>query len=143
MRSIYGVFAVMTILGLATAATAAQPCCGNQGTWTGYAAYEAYCAPACASPGYGMVPGCCELPPTCCDHVWDGYCQELRGLDAVRALFPYRGCCGRGAGLRWGGGACGPVGAGCCVVDSVPGSVAGEQAAEGLVQIPVAPRRDP
>jgi len=34
-------------------------------------------APACCAPSYGTVSlqGCCELPPSCCRHVWDGYCE--------------------------------------------------------------------
>ena len=36
-----------------------------------------YYAPACGCPSYGlMAPGCCEYPPSRCDHVWDGYCNE-------------------------------------------------------------------
>ncbi|MGD0896866.1 MAG: hypothetical protein ABR915_03455 [Thermoguttaceae bacterium] len=34
------------------------------------------CGPVCsAGPGYA-VQGCCDHPISCCDHVWDGYCQE-------------------------------------------------------------------
>jgi hypothetical protein len=143
MRSIHGVFAVVTILALATAAMAAEPCCGNQGMWTDYGAFGGYCAPACAAPAYGLVPGCCEFPPSCCDHVWDGYCQELRGLDAVRALLPSRGLCGCGrrAGVCWGGGACGLVESTCCAFDGVEPFEAGESPREGLVEIPTAPSR--
>ena len=142
MRSICGVFAVITVFGLATAAMAAEPCCGNQATSMGYDGYAGYCAPACAAPCYGTVPGCCEFPPSCCDNVWDGYCQELRGLDALRALCPYRGCrgFGCGAGHRWGGGACASVGATCGVVDGVEPFDAGE-AGDGMVEIPAAPSR--
>jgi len=34
-------------------------------------------APACCGPSFGTVSvqGCCELPPSCCRHVWDGYCE--------------------------------------------------------------------
>ena len=145
MRSIHGVLAVVMILGLAAAAMAAEPCCGNQALWTGYGTYGGYCAPACAAPGYGMVPGCCELPRSCCDHVWDGYCQELRGLDAVRALAP--NLCSRAggcrAGLGWGGGACGPVGPTCYAVEGVGPLEAGEPPDEGTVEIPTAPSREP
>jgi len=38
-------------------------------------------APACCGPSFGTValqPGCCEFPPTCCRHVWDGYCENKR-----------------------------------------------------------------
>jgi hypothetical protein len=35
------------------------------------------CGPACAaSPGCSLVEGCCDRPFSCCEHVWDGYCQE-------------------------------------------------------------------
>ena len=130
-------------MGLATAAMAAEPCCGNQAMSMGYGGYAGYCAPACAAPSYGLVPGCCEFPPSCCDHVWDGYCQELRGLDALRALCPYRGCRGLGCGAvqGWGGAACSPVGLGCCEIDSVERPEAGEPPGDAVVEIPVAPIR--
>ncbi len=145
MRLICGVFAVVTIFGLATAAMASEPCCGNQGMSMGYGAYAAYCAPACGAPGYGMFPGCCELPPSCCDHVWDGYCQELRGLDAVRALFPNRYSGGGRCrdGLGWDGGACGPAGPGYCAVDAMEVVAPGEQPDQGMVEIPTAPSLAP
>jgi hypothetical protein len=35
------------------------------------------CGPAGApSCGCTLVQGCCDHPFSCCDHVWDGYCQE-------------------------------------------------------------------
>lgn len=34
-------------------------------------------APACGGTfGYGLAPGCCECPPSCCDNAWDTYCEE-------------------------------------------------------------------
>ena len=143
MRSICRVLAVVAILGLATGATAAEPCCGNYGMWAGYGAYEGYCAPACGAPCYGLVPGCCEFPPSCCDHVWAGYCQELRGLDAVRALFPNRCCrgCGRGVGAGCCGPACEAMGTGCCASDPAPGVAPAAPPAEASVEIPLAPKR--
>ena len=79
MRSIGWVVAILAVGGLSAGASAAETCCGSQATFTGHGASAAYCAPACAAPGYGsLVPGCCELPPSCCDNVWDGYCQERR-----------------------------------------------------------------
>ena len=137
MRSIGGVFAVVTIFGLTTAAMAAGPCCGNQAVSPDYGGYAAYCAPACAAPCYGMVPGCCEFPPSCCDNVWDGYCQEPRGLDALRGYFGCRGYrgCGSGAGLR----ACGPVEPACCPVDGVEAVDAVGSTGAGIVDIPAAP----
>lgn len=67
------------------------------GPWGG--GWAAYGAPACGGPGYGaMVPGCCEFRPNCCDHVWDGYCQN-RGCHKKHGVgcgtcggLPCRGC---------------------------------------------------
>ena len=106
MRSMCWVFAVLALCGLASAAAGVEPCCGSQATFSPYEGYAGYAASACAAPGYGMVPGCCELPPSCCDNVWDGYCQE-RGQRAcgfrrasrchpARYHFPHAmgACCG-------------------------------------------------
>jgi len=35
-----------------------------------------YAAPACAMPGFGLTPGCCEPRRPCCENVWAGYCME-------------------------------------------------------------------
>lgn len=38
-------------------------------------------APACCGPSFSTVSlqqGCCETPPSCCQHVWDGYCENKR-----------------------------------------------------------------
>jgi len=89
MRSMCGVFAVLALCGLASEAAGFEPCCGSQATFTAYEAYAGYAASACAAPGYGLVPGCCEFPPSCCEHVWDGYCQER----CHRACGFRRACC--------------------------------------------------
>jgi hypothetical protein len=37
------------------------------------------CGTACgcgAGCGISLQPGCCENPPRCGDHAWDGYCEE-------------------------------------------------------------------
>jgi hypothetical protein len=143
MRSICGILAVVATLGLATTAVAAGPCYGDSGMWANHNAYGGYSAPACGAPWYGLVPGCCEFPPSCCRHVWDGYCQELRGMDAVRAFFPNR-CgrgCGQGAGLHCSQPACGPADAGCCPIDDLPGDAPETETIEDLLEIPPAPPR--
>jgi len=96
MRSMYGVFAVVAVCGLVSTAAGGGPGWGDHAGCAGCGAYAAYSAPACAAPGYGLAPGCCEFPPSCCQHVWDGYCQE-------RARWLSR-CCG--AGALCGGGYC-------------------------------------
>jgi len=96
MRSIRWVFAVLAVCVLSSTAAGQEPCRGGQVTFNAYGACGGYSAPACACPGYGMVPGCCELPPSCCDNVWDGYCQERRrGLCGCRQAFgpPAQSCC--------------------------------------------------
>ena len=88
----------------------------------GYGSYETLSAPACAAPGYGLVPGCCESAPSCCDNVWDGYCQESHCFS-----FPlFRGCrlaprCGLGGG-------------GCCPAQPTCGE-AGCQPSQGTVDV--------
>jgi hypothetical protein len=139
MRS---VIAVVAVVVLSTAASAAEPSFGHQAMPVGYGGYEGYCAPACASPCYGLVPGCCEFPPSCCDHVWDGYCQELRGLDALRAFCSRGGSrgfgCGGGCGVC--AAACGPVAPGCCAIAGAEPLDAGAPG-EQMVEIPAAPVR--
>jgi len=51
-----------------------------------HGAYGSYCSGACGIGGYGMVPGCCEYSPSCCDNIWDGYCQRK----AHRGHYGYR-----------------------------------------------------
>lgn len=50
-------------------------------------------APACCAPAYSAMSleqECYEFPPSCCQHVWDGYCaaKQLRG-------------CHKGGGCAW------------------------------------------
>lgn len=135
MRSMCGVFAVLAICGLASAAAGAEPCCGSQAKLTPYESYAGYAASACAAPAYGMVPGCCEFPPSCCDHVWDGYCQErCHGACGFR-----RACCGQRAGCRFPRGmnaSCGAAGCECLE----PGCASGGAAADPItVGAPIAP----
>lgn len=74
MRANHWLAAVLVMSGLALVGTPAFGAYPG-GAWGG--GWAAYSAPACGGPGYGaMVPGCCESRPTCCDHVWDGYCQN-------------------------------------------------------------------
>ncbi len=74
MRLIRWVLAGLSVFGLL--AVGHQACLGSQATFPLQETYAAYSAPACGAPAYGLVPGCCEFTPSCCDHVWDGYCQE-------------------------------------------------------------------
>jgi hypothetical protein len=97
---------------------------------TGYASNYAYpasssgggadCGSCYAGPcgmSYGMVPkapGCCEYSPTCCDHIWDGYCQERQErLERWRSFYASvrstlsRPCLGGCYGCGSCGGRCG------------------------------------
>lgn len=96
MRSLSGLFAVVVVCGLATAAVGGEACWGCQ-AGAGYGPYAGLCAGACAAPGFGLVPGCCEWSPSCCTHVWDGYCQERRGCGC--GLY---GSCWRARGYSYG-----------------------------------------
>jgi len=93
MRSLGWIIAILAVSGLAADGSAAELWYGNHATLAGCGAAgcgpagcgatgcrvsAAYGAAACCAPGYGFVPGCCEFPPSRCDHVWDGYCQERR-----------------------------------------------------------------
>ncbi|MHC4402379.1 MAG: hypothetical protein ACYTG0_22160 [Planctomycetota bacterium] len=89
MRRMIRVLAGLLVLAaLATGVAASEPQPTMQPTLAGYGPYGVYGAGACCAPGYGLVPGCCEWAPNCCDDVWAGYCQRKR--------------CGWGG--RWGGG---------------------------------------
>ncbi len=101
MRSIHGLLAVVVVCGAAGMAAGGNSYWGDA---MGCGGCGAYAAPACAAPSYGLVPGCCEFPPSCCYHVWDGYCQE-------RAYWLAR-CCGAGA-CGYGAAPFGGVGPGC------------------------------
>jgi hypothetical protein len=59
------------------AALGADSYCASCNGASKAAMMQAYGAPACCAPGYGMlVPGCCDCPPSCCDDAWAGYCEE-------------------------------------------------------------------
>lgn len=66
-----------------------------------------------------LVPGCCECPPSCCDHLWDGYCQKKRchhGFDKCRGRCRggcHNGCRAHGCGGRDSRG-CAQAGCGGC-----------------------------
>jgi hypothetical protein len=138
MRSMYGLFAVVVIFGLASLAAGGGPCWGDQ---VGCAGCGGYSAPACAAPAYGLAPGCCELPPSCCDHVWDGYCQERARWLYGRGTCWLSGGCSLGsnfcnaAGYCWGGTTCGGIEPGYDASQSAPDVVAEPPVAEP----PVAP----
>ena len=132
MRSMYGVFAVVVVCGLVSMAAGSGPCWGNHAGCAGCGAYGGYSAPACGAPGYGLAPGCCEFPPSCCQHVWDGYCQE-------RAMWLSR-CCGAGAfrggsGYCGGGTTCGCVEPASAVTQGVAGVIAEEPAVAPTVEV--------
>lgn len=76
MRSTCGVLALLAVCALVMAAAGSEPTSVSQTALPNPEAYSGYAAPACAAPAYGLVPGCCEFAPSCCDTVWDGYCQE-------------------------------------------------------------------
>lgn len=80
MRLIHRVSAVLAICTLVNAAAAFGPCCGSQSPFSGRGLDGGYSAPACAGQTYGLVPGCCEFPPSCSTNVWDGYCNERHGF---------------------------------------------------------------
>jgi hypothetical protein len=135
MRSMCAVFALLSVCGLATMAAGAGPFCGCESGAAGYAGYAAYCAPACAGPAYGLAPGCCEFPPSCCEHVWDGYCQE-------RHCGPYlfRGRFFSGASCFHGGvGYCGAA----PECDCVGPAVGASEAAVGVIDDAVTPPAPP
>ena len=76
VRRIFWVPAVLALCCLASPAVAIEAADDGQIMLMGQWSRDGYCAPACAAPPFGTVPGCCQCQPSCCDHVWDGYCQE-------------------------------------------------------------------
>jgi hypothetical protein len=78
MRKLSYLFGVVAALTLAAAVAQADWSWG----WgqCGCATRSPYAAPSCMSPTYGYyAPGCCPcVAPSCCDHIWDGYCFERR-----------------------------------------------------------------
>jgi len=48
------------------------------------------CGPACPAPGPALVQGSADHPLSCCDHVWDGYCQEKARRYARVGITPRR-----------------------------------------------------
>ena len=104
MRTTYLIPVLVIVACLSTAASGFEFYGGRHAGLAGYGgcgcrSCTALSAPACGAPGYGLVPGCCEHAPSCCDNVWDGYCQESHCFH-----FPlFRGCrsaprCGLGGG---------------------------------------------
>ena len=101
MRLTFWTLALVTIWSLNAVALGAELTPDNSANLTAYSAFGGYAAPACAAPGYDLVPGCCEFSPSCCDDVWAGYCQEQRGCAfGLRRGF----CCPPAPGrfLGWG-----------------------------------------
>ncbi len=88
---------------LSTVTLAAAADCGCRGAaLMNYPGYAALCGEACCcSPGYALVPGCCENYKPCCDNAWAGYCEHRAKVDARRSRVgvPHAGrhaavCCG-------------------------------------------------
>jgi hypothetical protein len=112
MRTTYLIPVLVILACLSTAASGFEFYGGRHAGLAGYGgcgcrSCTALSAPACGAPGYGLVPGCCEHAPSCCDNVWDGYCQESHCFH-----FPlFRGCL---AAPRCGLGGCHQARPTCC-----------------------------
>jgi len=137
MRSVYWVPAVLMMGSLTSSAAEFGPGCAACAKSSHRGLYAAYAAPACAATAYGMVPGCCEFSPSCCDDAWAGYCQE-RGhrRSAARPRCHHRpvpACpsCGRGAFHAVGWSQPRPLGAGAAM-----GSAPHDEVAPGDVLPP-------
>ncbi len=76
MRWICWAILSLAVCALVSAAAGTDSAYGGGGSCGSCEQNYSYYAPACASPFHGMVPGCCELPPSPCDNAWAGYCQE-------------------------------------------------------------------
>jgi len=107
-----GMVALAMLCAVAAAATMgiASPSGCGQFAWN---CVSVYGAPPCMAPGYGsMGLGCYPPPaPSCCDHIWDGYCCE-------------RWCwrrCYRPCGPAY----CGPVTGTVCITNSASCSPSG------------------
>jgi hypothetical protein len=78
MRSIQWISAALLALGTLSCAARAQAVSGLPGMPPGYD-WSAYAAPPCQAPPYGtygsVVPGTYDCP-SCCLHVWNGFCQK-------------------------------------------------------------------
>jgi hypothetical protein len=70
MRWIHS-FSALGMLAMLISPAAGQGMAGSSGL-----KLNAYCAPACGAPSYGLAPGCCEYTRNCCSDVWAGYCNE-------------------------------------------------------------------
>lgn len=76
MRSICWVPAVLLICGLVSPVLGLQPIIEANGTTAEGGAWGPAAAPPCGVWCFGMMPGCCQCPPSCCDDAWDGYCEQ-------------------------------------------------------------------
>ena len=123
MRVIHRIGAVVVICLLSSATVAYGQYYGNHATFSGRGLDGGYAAPACGSPMYGLVPGCCEFPPSCCTHVWDGYCNQHRGCGFGRRSWGGGGYYGHyaGYGAGWGASDCGCDGSAVEFVDEPAG----------------------
>jgi hypothetical protein len=136
MRLIGWIAAIVVVGSLGSDAFGIELCCDRYRAPANAESCTAYGAPACAAPGLGLVPGCCEFVPSCCDDVWEGYCQEQRGLSgrfAGRLCLPRLRCrtiCAPPA-----------CGTSCCQPDQGPAPILQEETTAPAEQpIPPAPK---
>jgi hypothetical protein len=99
-----GVVAILALLALPGLVLAGPPilngcgcCCGGCGMLHGNAGCACGGVENSAAP-CEMAPGCCEPHRYCCDHAWDGFCQE-KGLHRHCALCGARAGCCTGCGV--------------------------------------------
>lgn len=76
MRWTHLPLALLAVSGLAVPAVGFQPTWVEGSGYAGPVYNHAYCAPACGASFCGLVPGCCEFPPSACENAWVGYCEE-------------------------------------------------------------------
>lgn len=83
MRWTGWIFVATIVIGLAGPAAGGQPgCMGCNRAMTA----GPWCVEACAtSPGYALMPGCCEEHRRCCDNAWAGYCDHRAQVEAFWA----------------------------------------------------------
>ena len=108
-----GLASVLAIFVLPGLVLGGPPVIGPYGTCCGGGGYG-LSAPACCGGGYTatapLAPGCCETQRPCCEHIWDGFCQEKAWLRGHCGK--HYGCCTRRfgcIGMMEAGGCCGGV----------------------------------